>query len=252
MLTIRNEIAKIRIELLKNGKSIGAHTTDGEDKIVIGSAKVADFIVPAPEISKIHAMIRLKGTQIHLYDLGSEKGTFVLGKRIIEKNITGGEQIQIGGHELKIEVLSHTKAPEAQTEHCLFWSQTFGNAILSVAFIENKELQNLLHVNANKELCVNHNENNTIIPELSKKATFIKRRTEAGKQTAICMLPIGFSAEVYNHKNELIKKVDKQGELQFTQDEKVRLIFNELREIQIYWHSESKKISRSLPEKDRK
>jgi len=77
-----NQAAPTRMhaEILIDGDtSMGSYVTEGEDRFIIGSSKRADLVMPHASISKIHAMLRLVDTDILLYDLGSEGGTFVGG-----------------------------------------------------------------------------------------------------------------------------------------------------------------------------
>ena len=80
--------ASVRLQaevLLEGGISMGSYVTEGEDRFIIGSSKRVDLVVPHTEVSQIHAMLRLIGSDIFLYDLGSENGTFVGGQKIIER-----------------------------------------------------------------------------------------------------------------------------------------------------------------------
>lgn len=84
------KVAPIRLqaEVLREGNvSMGSYVTEGEDRFIIGSSKRADLIVPHAEVSQIHAMLRLVESDILLYDLGSEGGTFVQGKKIVERKL---------------------------------------------------------------------------------------------------------------------------------------------------------------------
>lgn len=81
-----NPALRLQAEILLGGKaSMGSYVTDGEDRFIIGSSKRADLVVPHTSVSQIHAMLRLVNKEIHLYDLGSEAGTFVQGKKNCRK-----------------------------------------------------------------------------------------------------------------------------------------------------------------------
>ena len=77
-----NSKSRLQAELFENGVSLGSYVTEGEDKLIIGSSKRADLVVPNAAVSQIHAMLRIVGdTDIFLYDLGSDQGTYVGGKK---------------------------------------------------------------------------------------------------------------------------------------------------------------------------
>ena len=192
---MKNSQTRLRIELLQNGASLGSYVTDGEDKVVIGSASQADFIVPLRGISKIHAMLRVQNDNLVIYDLGSEQGTFVLGHKIIERALNGNEQIRLGTHELRVETLRDKN--ENAPEQSLFW-ESLGSEILSVNIIENGLLQNIIHLK--NEKCINGKD--LYFPELGINEVFISRQ----KNIASCVLPKNFTAEIYDQKNKLIKK----------------------------------------------
>jgi len=114
---------KIQAEVFEeNGVSLGSYVTEGEDRLIIGSSQRADLVVPHDSISQIHAMLRIvDDTDILLYDLGSDAGTFVGGKKIIERRLNAGEFFEIGGHRVKVSLLEQ-QTGQMHSEQALFWN----------------------------------------------------------------------------------------------------------------------------------
>ncbi len=74
-----------------------------KERIVLGSVESADVRLQSEGISPLHAILEISkedgsGT---LYDLGSETGVCVNGKKIITEKIVPGDEITIGAHVLK-------------------------------------------------------------------------------------------------------------------------------------------------------
>jgi len=68
-------------------------------RVLIGSGAEADFVLLDPTVSRRHALIRKRHANFLLSDLGSEKGTYVNGrklKRNIEYPLSSADDIQVG------------------------------------------------------------------------------------------------------------------------------------------------------------
>ncbi len=68
-------------------------------RVMIGSGGEADFVLLDPTVSRRHALIRKHHGKFLLSDLGSEKGTFINGKRLppnLEYPLAGANDIGIG------------------------------------------------------------------------------------------------------------------------------------------------------------
>lgn len=70
----------IRLDTLTDGKVV--HSSEFvKDKIVLGRVLSADLRIDDPRVSRIHALIEVKGSAIVITDLASSHGTYVNGKR---------------------------------------------------------------------------------------------------------------------------------------------------------------------------
>ncbi len=65
----------------------------------IGRDRDNDVAVPHPDVSGLHAQIvRVEGTGLYLYDMGSASGTLVNGERVYAPHpLADGDRITIGG-----------------------------------------------------------------------------------------------------------------------------------------------------------
>jgi len=92
----------IRIDTLTDRKVV--HSSEFvKDKIVLGRVLSADFRVDDPRVSRIHALIEVKGSAIVITDLASSHGTYVNGKKVLEAKLSFGDTIKLGFVELKLE-----------------------------------------------------------------------------------------------------------------------------------------------------
>src|SRR3989338_6421873 len=98
-----SSIVPIRLDVLgDNGKSI--HTAEFvKEKIVLGRILSADLRIDDPRVSRIHALLEVRGEGILLTDLASSHGTCVNGEKIVETKIKFGDVIRLGNIELKVE-----------------------------------------------------------------------------------------------------------------------------------------------------
>jgi len=68
-------------------------------RVMIGSGGEADFVLLDPTVARRHALIRKHHGNFMLSDLGSEKGTFVNGKRLppnLEYTLCSGNDLRVG------------------------------------------------------------------------------------------------------------------------------------------------------------
>ncbi len=74
-----------------------------KEKIVIGRILSADLRIDDPRVSRLHALIEIKGEDIVITDLASTHGTYVNGKKIVEEKLKFGDVIKCGLVEIRIE-----------------------------------------------------------------------------------------------------------------------------------------------------
>jgi pSer/pThr/pTyr-binding forkhead associated (FHA) protein/outer membrane biosynthesis protein TonB len=92
----------LQVEHKFKNRTVGFHMLDGRrNTVTIGSSRTADIRVPGEDVSGLHAAIQLDGEEWCLCDLGSESGTWINKKPIIESKIEGATVINIGNHQLK-------------------------------------------------------------------------------------------------------------------------------------------------------
>lgn len=93
----------IRLDLL-NAKGEIFHTSEYvKDKIVIGRILSADLRIDDPRVSRIHALIEVRGESIMVTDLASSHGTFVNGDKVVEHKVKWGDIIRVGYLDVRIQ-----------------------------------------------------------------------------------------------------------------------------------------------------
>ncbi len=74
------------------------------DSIVIGNGPTANVLIEDERVSTIHAIIKVTIETATLIDLGSESGTRVGGKPVREKTLEDGDEIEIGGARIGVQL----------------------------------------------------------------------------------------------------------------------------------------------------
>lgn len=93
----------VRLDLLgPKGDVLGSHEFVKE-KIVLGRILSADVRIDDPRVSRIHALLEIRGETMLLTDLASTHGTFVNGEKIVESKIKIGDTIRLGVIDLRVE-----------------------------------------------------------------------------------------------------------------------------------------------------
>lgn len=77
------------------------------ETLTIGRDPACDLILPKPSVSRRHATVLLKGTQLEVVDLESRNGTFVRSRHVSERavELRHGETLRIGGFSLTLRLL---------------------------------------------------------------------------------------------------------------------------------------------------
>ena len=74
-----------------------------KEKIVLGRILSADLRIDDPRVSRIHALLEVRGENILLTDLASSHGTFVNGSKVVEHKLKFGDSIKLGYIQVKVE-----------------------------------------------------------------------------------------------------------------------------------------------------
>lgn len=240
---------RLQAELLeKNGSSLGSYVTDGQDKLIIGSSKRADLVVPHNHVSQIHAMLRIVGNEsITLYDLGSEQGTFVAGRKIVESKLSPGDTFEIGGHRVKVNLLG-LAGENVRAEQSLFWeAQCAGNPDhLEFVHSQNRTVQNEKTLGKNGRLHFGRRKNELLLQNVKAGDRFLHRKDSADAHTVECQLPGGFKAEIYDGNNELIRVIEQEhSTFTFNDREKAHLTGPGESEIFLFWRQRGLRTARN-------
>ena len=92
----------LQIEHKYKNRVIGSHLLEeNSGTTTVGSAKTAKIRLLGDDVAGLHAAFDLHEGQWQLCDLGSESGTWVNKKPVIEAKIDGATVIHIGNHQLK-------------------------------------------------------------------------------------------------------------------------------------------------------
>lgn len=95
---------ELDVEHRYQNRFVGSHRLKGDRQLtVLGSSREADIRLLGDKVSGVHAAIELgEDGKWTLSDLGSEQGTWVKKRPIVEKEINGTTFVRIGGHLIKL------------------------------------------------------------------------------------------------------------------------------------------------------
>ncbi len=86
-----------------------------KDQIVFGHQGEVDLDLESSEVAPIHALIEKREGSYFLCDLGSQSGTLLNGKNILDEAIQDGDKIQIGPYRMEFYI-GLSKKTEATTQ----------------------------------------------------------------------------------------------------------------------------------------
>jgi len=113
-------IHPVRLDILQNGEVVQS-AEFVKDKIVLGRVLSADLRLDDARVSRIHALIEVKGPSVFVTDLASSHGTFINGKKVLEGKLEFGDTLKLGFVEVRVEkgsgnVVSQTESGTAATD----------------------------------------------------------------------------------------------------------------------------------------
>jgi hypothetical protein len=254
---IEQERAQLRIQAeLFEGKgiSLGSYVTEGEGRLIIGSSKRADLVVPHSSVSRIHAMLRItRQSDLLLYDLGSEGGTFVDGKKIVERRLNPGEVFEIGEHKVKVNLLNLNRE-EMGNERAMFWKSIGGpqSEFLEMIRLETGIVREERTLSRNGKIYVGNRKNEITFKGIMPGEQFLRRKDSGKNKSVDCLLPPEYTAEVYDQDNNLVQSIEKdQSVFQFGENEKAKIISKDQQtEILIFWRIQGNRVARRSKDAD--
>jgi FHA domain/zinc-ribbon domain len=81
------------------GRAGESFSLDG-DRLTVGRRPDSDIFLDDVTVSRDHAVLVKRGSDIYLDDLGSLNGTYVNRRRIESHRLTDGDELQIGKYKL--------------------------------------------------------------------------------------------------------------------------------------------------------
>ena len=73
----------------------------------LGRAPVADFILDAALVSRVHCRLTAGHEAVNVEDLASTNGTFVNDQRVENGQLGNGDRLRLGRVELTVEQVNH-------------------------------------------------------------------------------------------------------------------------------------------------
>jgi len=86
--------------------SVMFRLVNGSSK-TLGRAPIADFILDAALVSRVHCRLTAGADALNVEDLASTNGTFVNDRRIETGQLASGDRLRLGRVELTVEQLNH-------------------------------------------------------------------------------------------------------------------------------------------------
>lgn len=95
---------RFELELVHNYKNrfVGRHRLKGRSSVTLGSSRDADIHLLGEDVSGVHAILEKNDQGWKISDMGSDKGTWIEKRPIVEQTISSPTLVSIGGHTINI------------------------------------------------------------------------------------------------------------------------------------------------------
>ena len=102
---MRNVQIPLSFQIFRNNQLIRTEKLIISEQIRIGKVSSANLKLEEEGVSRMHAEVSVSGdNQIHIIDLGSQKGTFVNGQKVQKQQLRSGDEIKIGDVKLILTI----------------------------------------------------------------------------------------------------------------------------------------------------
>jgi TonB family protein len=94
-----------------DGDALLSTETLSQEIIKIGRLQTSDIHLDDEKVSRMHAVIEVTGPgEVFIIDLGSASGTLVNGEKINKRKLQTGDEVQVGGKRLHLDIITGTVA----------------------------------------------------------------------------------------------------------------------------------------------
>ena len=94
-----------------DGDALLSTETLSQEIIKIGRLQTSDIRLDDEKVSRMHAVIEVTGPgEVFIIDLGSASGTLVNGEKINKRKLQTGDEVQVGGKRLHLDIITGTVA----------------------------------------------------------------------------------------------------------------------------------------------
>ncbi len=88
--------------LISNNSWLEGQAFQLSGKCIIGRGMNCDITIPGTHLSRQHCELTVKGTRLHVKDLGSSNGTFINEKKVVEGEAKPGDVLRVDVYSFEI------------------------------------------------------------------------------------------------------------------------------------------------------
>ena len=104
------QVRRVALEVIEGPQRGLGLSSEGGDRITIGSHESCDLVIDDPTVSRFHCELRVD-RRVRVRDVGSRNGTFVDGVEICEAVLRDGSRLRLGRSVVRVELGAPTSAP---------------------------------------------------------------------------------------------------------------------------------------------